>query len=120
MVVILYKLLDINTKNELRKIAFNFLLLVLDSYDDLLAADKEYVALFNYALDHSTIRNDSSKPAYYLKMSAETNFIHTNMSRQYNEYKQYFLSFQELNRFITENPHSLKSDEGVRVKFVFI
>jgi len=115
LVVILYKFLDNTTKIEIRKMTFYFLLKILDSFDDIQSADKEYIALFNYALDHPLLRENYQKPSYHLQYGS-SNLQHTNMSKTYNEYQNYFSSFQELNKVITENSSVVKSEKGFEVR----
>jgi len=93
---------------------FYFLLKILDSFDDIQQADKEYIALFNYALDHPLLRENYQKPSYHFFFGG-SNLQHTNMSKSYNEYQNYFSSFQELNKVITENSSVAKSEKSFEV-----
>ena len=114
-VVLLYKLLDMKTKREIRKRGFYFLLKTIDSYDDL-NADKEYIALFNYALDHPLVRESSQKPMYILEFHHGTNSMNNVANKMFNEYQQQFLNFQELDKLISENATAAsRSEEGIKV-----
>jgi len=111
IVVILYKFLDNTTKIDIRRMSFYFLLKILDSFDNIQAADPEYIALFNYALDHPLLRENSQKPAYHL-FYLGSHLQHTTMSQKFNEYQSYFSSFQELNKVITESSSIAKSEKN--------
>ena len=110
IIAILYKLLDVTTKREYRRISFQFLLRILDSFDDPIDADKEYICLFNYALDHPSLRENSIKPAYILQISGN-NFNTT----QNNDILHQLNSFGEMGKVIVENPNAARSEEAVKV-----
>jgi hypothetical protein len=114
IIAILYKLLEVTTKKDYRKMAFQFLLRILDSFEDPIDADKEYLCLFNYALDHPALRENSSKPAYILQIS------NTNMSTSSNNDIIYHLSsFGEMSKVIVENPNVARSETAVMVSISF-
>lgn len=110
IIAILYKLLDVTTKKEYRRMSFQFLLRILDSFEDPIDADKEYICLFNYALDHPALREGSSKPAYILQITG--NNMNTTSN---NDVLHHVNSFGEMSRVITENANAARSEEAVKV-----
>ena len=67
--VILSRFLEPKTKRELRKIAFSFLLKILDSYEAPSQADPEFISLFNFALDNDVLRVKKGKPIYKISIT---------------------------------------------------
>jgi hypothetical protein len=108
--VILWKMLDISTKKDFKVAAFNFLLKVIDSYDEIDKIEKEYIMLFNLALDNPTLRNDHNKhPSYYFQLIQ--NMSSSGNQQIYNEYNQNLIGFQELAKAIIDSSHNNRYED---------
>lgn len=120
IIIILYKFLDSNTKRDLRKTAFLFLLKVIESFDDFKTIDKEYIALFNLSFDSPALRENSQKPAYQLICSMTTSSPNNLLYKAATEYAEQYNAFQDVGKLITEGVMTYKQEDIVKVRNFFI
>jgi len=111
LVILLYKFLEGNTKREVRRAAFIFLLKVIDSFDNIQTIDKEYIALFNYSLDSPALREGTHKPAYRLVYNLSAGSLDNLLYKAGAEYT----AFQDLGKLISETVPLARSEDLVRV-----
>ena len=110
--VILWKMLDLTTKKDFKIAAFNFLLKVIDSFDELDKIEKEYIMLFNFALDNPTLRGDQKQPAYHFQLVQSMNS--SGNHQMYNEYTQNLIGFQELAKAIFDSSHANRYEDVMK------
>lgn len=116
IVIILHRLLDLNTKREVRKAAFLFLLKILDSFDDYSQIDKEYIALFNYSLESPALRDGASHiPAYQFTCNITTSSPNSSSLKAATEYFNEYDEFQDIGKLIAETSPTIKYDEIAKV-----
>ena len=111
LVILLHKFLDGNTKREVRRAAFIFLLKVIDSFESVQTIDKEYIALFNYSLDSPALREGTHKPAYQLFYNLSAGSLDNLLYKAGAEYS----AFKDLGGLIAETVPLARNEDLVRV-----
>lgn len=114
MIIILWKFLEPTTKKEMKKTAFSFLLKIIDSYDNIFNADPEYLALFNFAIDHPYLRESSGNRPHY-SFSIVQDSYNGAPQMTFNEYQQHLNSFHDLSKSIGDSSSFSKYDDVIKV-----
>lgn len=108
LVVLLKLLIDPATKREARNNGFNFLIRILDSYEDPSQADREYIALFNLSFNPQ-----ESSVSYSLNVNPDSQ--HGIYASLYHEYTVFSAGLSDVAKALSNADSSPVKSEELKV-----